>query len=94
MNCTECQENWVALTEGLLNRDDSLECLAHLKTCAWCLAEYQALLSLQQRLMAWGQAAVEAARNGSSSGLFRNTKGRDGYEHVTRIGINSPITGL
>ena len=59
MNCAECQDNLVALSEGLLTHDEKEQCLAHLKLCADCRAEYEAITSLQQRLVARGQTAVK-----------------------------------
>jgi hypothetical protein len=59
MNCAECRDNLVACAEGLLDRDESLHCRAHLDTCADCRAEYKAITSLQQSLIARGQAAAE-----------------------------------
>ena len=50
MNCAECQDDLVAYIEGLLDREASLECRAHLEACAGCRAEYKAITSLQQRL--------------------------------------------
>jgi hypothetical protein len=58
MNCAECRDNLVACAEGLLDREEELQCLAHLKTCADCRAEYGAITSLQQRLVARGQATA------------------------------------
>ena len=58
MNCAECRDNLVACAEGLLARDESLACRTHLETCAACRAEYEAITSLQQRLIARGQAAA------------------------------------
>ena len=58
MNCAECRDNLVACAEGLLDRDESLHCRAHLETCADCQAEYKAITSLQQRLIVRGQAAA------------------------------------
>ncbi len=58
MNCAECRDNLVACGEGLLARDETLQCRAHLETCAACRAEYEAIASLQQRLIARGQAAA------------------------------------
>jgi hypothetical protein len=58
MNCAECRDNFIACAEGLLERQDELQCQAHLETCAQCRAEYEAVASLQRRLIARGQAAA------------------------------------
>jgi outer membrane lipoprotein-sorting protein len=58
MNCAECRDNLVACTEGLLDREEELQCRAHLDACAECRAEYEAITSLQQRLIARGQATA------------------------------------
>ena len=61
MNCAECRDNLVACIEGLLGDEESLQCQAHLETCAACRAEYAALAKLQQRLVAHGQAAADVS---------------------------------
>ena len=61
MNCAECRDNLVACAEGLLDREALHECQAHLETCAGCRAEYEAIASLQQKLVARGQAAAEVS---------------------------------
>ena len=61
MNCAECRENLVACVEGVLDHEQALQCQAHLETCAACRAEYAAIASLQQRLVARGQAAAEVS---------------------------------
>jgi hypothetical protein len=59
MNCAECRDNFlVALSESLLTAQEKQQCLAHLKTCTGCRAEYEAITSLQQRLITRGQAAA------------------------------------
>lgn len=58
MNCAECRENLVAFVEGLLDREEALQCQAHLGGCAACRAEQAAVTRLQQRLVARGQAAA------------------------------------
>jgi hypothetical protein len=58
MNCAECRDNLVACAEGLLDREAFHECQAHLEACAGCRAEYKVIASLQQRLVARGQAAA------------------------------------
>ena len=54
MNCAECRENLVACVEGLLDREESLQCQAHLEICAACRAEYAAITRLQRQLVARG----------------------------------------
>jgi len=61
MNCAECRDNLVACIEGLLDREESLQCEAHLKACASCRAEYAAIAHLQQRLIAHGHAAADVS---------------------------------
>ena len=61
MNCAECRENLVACVEGLLEREELLQCQAHLEACADCRAEYAAIGHLQQQLVARGQAAAEVS---------------------------------
>ena len=61
MNCTDCRDNMVACIEGLLGDEESLECQAHLETCAACRAEYAAVAKLQQQLVARGQAAADVS---------------------------------
>jgi hypothetical protein len=58
MNCAECRDNLVACAEGLLDREESLQCQAHLETCAACRAEHAAITRLQQQLVARGQATA------------------------------------
>ena len=59
MNCAECRDNLVALSEGLLDREEMMQCQTHLDACADCRAEYKTITSLQQRLVARGQAVAE-----------------------------------
>lgn len=61
MNCAECRENLVACVEGLLDREESLQCHAHLETCAACRAEHTAITRLQKRLVTRGQMAAEVS---------------------------------
>ena len=61
MNCAECRENLVACVEGLLDREESLQCQAHFETCAACRAEYTAITRLQRQLVARGQTAAEVS---------------------------------
>src|ERR1017187_2873901 len=61
MNCAECRENLVACVEGLLDREESLQCQAHLETCAACRAEHAAITRLQRQLVARGQATAEVS---------------------------------
>lgn len=59
MNCAECRDNLVALSEDLLGRDEKLQCQAHLDACADCQAEYKTIASLRQQLVARGQIAAK-----------------------------------
>ncbi len=59
MNCAECRDNLVALSEELLDCEEKLQCQAHLNVCADCQAEYKTITSLQQRLVARGQTAAK-----------------------------------
>jgi len=61
MNCAECRENLLAFVEGLLDREESLQCQAHLETCAACRAEHTAFTCLQRRLVTRGQMAAEVS---------------------------------
>jgi outer membrane lipoprotein-sorting protein len=61
MNCAECRENLVARVEGLLDREESPQCEAHLESCAACRAEHVAITRLQKRLMTRGQTAAEVS---------------------------------
>jgi outer membrane lipoprotein-sorting protein len=61
MNCAECRENLLAFVEGLLDREESLQCQAHLETCAACRAEHTAITCLQRRLVTCGQMAAEVS---------------------------------
>jgi outer membrane lipoprotein-sorting protein len=61
MNCAECRENLVACVEGLLDREESLQCQAHLETCAACRAEHAAITRLQRQLVTRGQATAEVS---------------------------------
>ena len=61
MNCTQCQDNLVACMEGLLDHDQSLQCQAHLETCATCRVEYAAIARLHEQLVARGQAAADVS---------------------------------
>ena len=61
MNCAECRENLVACVEGLLDREESLQCQAHLETCAACRAEHAAITRLQRQLVARGQTTAEVS---------------------------------
>ena len=58
MNCAECRENLVAWVEGLLDREESFQCQAHLETCAACRAEHAAITRLQRQLVARGPATA------------------------------------
>jgi hypothetical protein len=58
MNCAECRENLVACVEGLLDREESLQCQAHLETCAACRAEHAAIARLQRQLVARSPATA------------------------------------
>ena len=64
MNCAECRDDLVACMEGLLDGEKSLQCQAHLETCAACRAEYAAITRLQRRLVARGQTAAEVSLAG------------------------------
>jgi len=44
--------------EGLLDREQALQCQMHLESCAACRAEYTAITRLQQQLVARGQATA------------------------------------
>ena len=60
MNCAECQEQLVSYIEHLLD-DAQIERVAeHVKGCAGCQAELEALQSLQDRLIADGQAVTQS----------------------------------
>jgi outer membrane lipoprotein-sorting protein len=59
MNCAECRDNLVTCVEGLLDREEKLQCRAHLDACAACRAAYEAITSLQRCLIARGQATAE-----------------------------------
>ncbi len=61
MNCAECRENLVACVEELLDREESLQCQAHLETCAACRAEHAAITRLQRQLAACGPATAEVS---------------------------------
>ena len=61
MNCAECRENLVACVEGLLDREEALQCQAHLETCAACRAEYKAITRLQRQLVARGPATAKVS---------------------------------
>jgi hypothetical protein len=61
MNCAECRENLVACVEGLLDPEESLQCQAHLETCAACRAEKAAIARLQRQLITRGQATAEVS---------------------------------
>jgi len=61
MNCAECRDNLIASIEGLLGHEESLQCQAHLETCAACRAECAAILRLQHQLVARGQAAADVS---------------------------------
>ena len=61
MNCAECRENLVACVEGLLDREESLQCQAHLETCAACRAEHAAITRLQRQLVARGPATARVS---------------------------------
>jgi len=61
MNCAECRENLVACVEGLLDREESLRCQAHLEICAACRAEHAAITRLQRQLVARGPATTEVS---------------------------------
>jgi outer membrane lipoprotein-sorting protein len=51
--------------EGLLDREESLQCQAHLETCVACRAEHAAITRLQRQLAARGQATAEVSIIGS-----------------------------
>src|SRR5690348_8120782 len=59
MNCAECRDQLVACAEGLLDRPQEITLHENLKACVDCRAEYQAIRSLQQRLICGGQAAAQ-----------------------------------
>jgi len=61
MNCAECRDTLIACAEGLLDREETVQCQAHLDACASCRTEYQASRSLQRRLIARGQATAEVS---------------------------------
>jgi len=61
MNCAECRDNLVACIEGLLGDAESLQCQAHLETCAACRAEYAGIAKLQQQLVERGHAAADVS---------------------------------
>jgi hypothetical protein len=57
MNCSECRDRLVALSENLLAACEQQACRAHLELCAGCRAEYAAIARLERRLVAHGQWA-------------------------------------
>ncbi|MGD1019410.1 MAG: zf-HC2 domain-containing protein [Verrucomicrobiia bacterium] len=61
MNCIECRDELVARIEGLLGDEESLQCQAHLETCAACRAEYAAFANLHQQLVARSHAAADVS---------------------------------
>jgi outer membrane lipoprotein-sorting protein len=61
MNCAECRNNMVACAEGLLDREETLRCTKHLESCATCRSEFNAIVILQQHLVARGQSAAEVS---------------------------------
>ena len=58
MSCAECQDNLMALLEGLLEAEQALDCQAHLEGCAACRAEHEAIAGLQERLVARGRVSA------------------------------------
>ena len=58
MNCIECRDNLVACVEGLLTGEEARECAGHLERCENCRNEYNAITTLQQRLVARGQVSA------------------------------------
>jgi outer membrane lipoprotein-sorting protein len=58
MNCAQCRDDLAACAEGLLDPQEMLQCRAHLDACADCQAEYKAITTLQQCLVARGRAAA------------------------------------
>jgi len=71
MNCAECRDQLVALSEELLSARESDQCLAHLRTCAACRAEYGAVSSLQQKLVARGRMAAHVGLIAAVMGRVR-----------------------
>jgi hypothetical protein len=74
MNCVECRDNFVACQEGLLEREEELQCRAHLEACAKCRAEFGEMAKLQTRLIARGQAAGQVHIVGS---VMRQIRGEE-----------------
>ena len=60
MNCAECCDHLVALSENVLDAGARQQCLAHLETCAHCRAEHEAVTGLQRQLVARGRTAAKA----------------------------------
>jgi outer membrane lipoprotein-sorting protein len=58
MNCAECRDNLVALIEGLLDPEESLQCRNHLETCTACREEHASIAGLQQRLITRSERAA------------------------------------
>src|ERR1017187_3855065 len=88
MNCAECRDNLVALSENLLNAGDRQQCLAHLETCTACLAEYKAVTGLQQQLVTRGQTA---AKVGIVAAVMRRVKEQQPEKQTEREGIMSKL---
>jgi len=61
MNCAECRDKLVVCAEELLDREELLECRAHLENCAECSVEYRAITGLQQKLVTRGRASAKVA---------------------------------
>ena len=59
MNCAECRDQLVTCAEGLLDSQGKITLQEHLNVCDDCRAEYQAVRSLQQKLLASGRAAEQ-----------------------------------
>jgi hypothetical protein len=81
MNCRECRERLFEYSEGLLDEGQMPAMAGHLRTCAACRAEADALMKLHRRLVsdAWSCAFV-------SLGASVMEKVMDQREATTRHG--------
>lgn len=86
MNCADCRENLVAYTEGLLGRDELLQCEIHLNTCAACRTEQESIARLQQRMVSRGKAAAEVSVVAPVMRRVRAVQAeREGNSFMTRL---------
>ena len=61
MNCVDCQDNFAAFLEGMLDPQTAADCRQHLENCPACQSVKEATFKLRQQLLKRGQMASQVS---------------------------------